>query len=350
MFGPGVGESAAVHVGDGRWLIVDSCRDSRRGDVATLNYLHDCDLDPAECVDWIVATHGHDDHVAGLAETVIACPNAQLVLPAASTIEEFLAFVRIDGRLDFYGTRWRVYSEFSNVIKEVEEGRRTAQLHFATAGMTLPLGTQTVAGDLSLEFLAPSAAAQLRSRQMFGRLLKAAAKPTAGERVLARDPNSFSIALIVHCRGHRFLFGGDLKNGADDWGWSHVLTFLDGGEKIDLFKVAHHGDPKAFHPSLWDSHLSSDCICIVTPYRPSGRPRQDDLVRMCGTGREVFCTATSGSIAASATIRRTKAALSRSRSVEEVGGIEGQVRYRQIDGRDPTIELLGPAFAACTSI
>ena len=81
VFGPGVGESVVVHTGGGRWIVIDACEDSRSGTVAPLAYLRNMGLDVAECVDWVVATHAHDDHISGFGRVVIECSNAQVILP-----------------------------------------------------------------------------------------------------------------------------------------------------------------------------------------------------------------------------------------------------------------------------
>jgi hypothetical protein len=39
LFGPGYGESLALHLGNGQWMIVDSCVDSSSRRAAALGYL-----------------------------------------------------------------------------------------------------------------------------------------------------------------------------------------------------------------------------------------------------------------------------------------------------------------------
>ena len=66
LFGPGYGESLVLHVGDGVWVLIDSC--GRADAPVALDYLRRIDVDPSEAVRMIVATHWHDDHIRGLAE------------------------------------------------------------------------------------------------------------------------------------------------------------------------------------------------------------------------------------------------------------------------------------------
>lgn len=350
VFGPGVGESILVHCGNQRWIIIDSCRDSRTGDIAPLIYLKSLGLDPATCVDWVVATHAHDDHIDGLGDVVSACEQARVALPAASSVEEFFAIERFDARLDFYNTRWRIYSEFERVLTELETSHRDlTYLYFVSAGKVLPF--ESVASDYvgpSLTFVAPSDYAVLQSKRVFGRLLQRAVDQTNAGRIASRDPNSFSSAVLVRCLEHVVLLGGDVKNGSTSWGWTHVVNSFPVVRQVDIFKVAHHGDPKSHHPTIWDDWLHEDSVAIVSPYRPAGRPRDGDIERMRQTGRQVWVTARPGSIPDSRDVRLAAAKLRRvARDVEEVSGMVGQVRYRRSARNGTTVQPFGPARQVC---
>jgi len=65
LLGPGYGESAAIHMGNNHWAVIDSCIDSNTGQPAAIAYLENMGVDPASAVDLIMATHWHDDHISG---------------------------------------------------------------------------------------------------------------------------------------------------------------------------------------------------------------------------------------------------------------------------------------------
>ena len=92
LFGPGYGESIVLHVGDGVWVIVDSCIDNDRAPRA-LRYLEGIGIDPAQAVALIVATHWHDDHIRGMGRLVDACSQAAFCCAAALCQKEFLSAV-----------------------------------------------------------------------------------------------------------------------------------------------------------------------------------------------------------------------------------------------------------------
>ncbi len=92
LFGPGYGESIVLHLGDGEWVIIDSCINKNK-EPAPLHYLRAIGVNPSIAVKLIVATHWHDDHVRGIASVVRNCPNAQFFCSDALREEEFLSLV-----------------------------------------------------------------------------------------------------------------------------------------------------------------------------------------------------------------------------------------------------------------
>lgn len=98
LLGPGYGESVVLHVGGGVWVIVDSCVDTD-GTPQALRYLESIDVNPAEAVELIVATHWHDDHIRGIANLVEICDRAAFCCASVLLCKEFLTVVgALEGR------------------------------------------------------------------------------------------------------------------------------------------------------------------------------------------------------------------------------------------------------------
>lgn len=95
IFGPGYGESIALHVGGGRWMLVDSCVDRETKRPVVLDYLREISMEPASCVDLVVATHWHDDHVRGISSLFEACSGAEFACSGALTKPEFLELTQV---------------------------------------------------------------------------------------------------------------------------------------------------------------------------------------------------------------------------------------------------------------
>ena len=95
LFGPGYGESILLHIGDGKWIIIDSCIDKKSNQPAALNYLKNIGVDPSKDVKLVVATHWHDDHIRGLGRIVEECTEATFVCSTAIKNIEFLQLLEV---------------------------------------------------------------------------------------------------------------------------------------------------------------------------------------------------------------------------------------------------------------
>src|SRR5688572_8544014 len=94
VFGPGHGECVVVHLGDGEWMVVDSCRHFEDGRAAALRYLEAEGVAVETAVKLVIVTHWHDDHIRGLGEIAERCSSARFVCSGALKATELprLAF------------------------------------------------------------------------------------------------------------------------------------------------------------------------------------------------------------------------------------------------------------------
>ncbi len=81
LFGPGYGEAIAIHLGEGSWLLVDSCIDPYSNEPASGIYLEKIGV-AADQVCAIVSSHWHDDHVRGISRLAARHPDADFVISA----------------------------------------------------------------------------------------------------------------------------------------------------------------------------------------------------------------------------------------------------------------------------
>ena len=95
VIGPGFGETILIHIGDGDWIIIDSCIDSSSKRVAALVFFEHIGVDPANAVKLICASHWHDDHIGGIADLVQACKSAEFVCSAALSRGEFVELASV---------------------------------------------------------------------------------------------------------------------------------------------------------------------------------------------------------------------------------------------------------------
>ena len=280
LFGPGYGESLAIHLGGGDWIIVDSCIDSETAEPAALRYLLSLGVDAARDVSVVLATHWHDDHIRGLARVVEHCESARFHCSLAFDADELLTLVESPARLAERikpGQR-----EFGEVLR-VLRNRRGAGSVLGTPNLvqqqTLIRQTETC----QITALSPSAASVELSLRAFARLLPEPLRPHL--RVTAPSPNHASVALWLSTEKGRALLGADLEKTEDPGtGWNAVLA-LNPAERghAEFVKIPHHGSETGHHEGIWFGLLAAEPGAALTPWRLAGKtlPTDADRERIC---------------------------------------------------------------------
>ncbi len=277
IFGSGFGEAILLHIGDGKWVLVDSCMDSGSGQPASLIYLHNLNVDVGQAVELVVATHWHDDHVSGIATLFEQCQSADFVISNALRNEEFLALTslyRTPSGLESSGL-----DEFSKIFQlltaQKPPGVRFNSPKVAVADKWL-YRTQIEAAPSPTEArvfaLSPSDESILQATLAFAELMKK--EEQRRKRVASLAPNHTSVVLWIEVGHHKILLGADLeKTSNPKTGWSVIIeesTVISG--KASLFKVPHHGSENAHHDGVWSEVLLNEPFAILTPYSPGKKP------------------------------------------------------------------------------
>ncbi|WP_270889980.1 MBL fold metallo-hydrolase [Pedococcus sp. 5OH_020] len=348
VFGPGKGESSALHLGDGRWIVVDSCRDQRSGQNAVLRYFESIGVDPASQVEMVVATHAHDDHIAGISEIFDACTDADFVCPTALSREEFAALIELDA-LATTGLKKRNFGEFRQVNDLIlSRGMTTgmSRRRYALEGRLLhPRITGTASPAVSVRSLSPSDQAVSLTLQ---KLHKYFPSPGSTIRPPFVDPNELAVALWVEVGDKSALLGADLLTGPAGCGWGAVLSTFSPESRASFYKVAHHGSTNADHPEVWARLLTDQPVAVIAPYRSSGLPTTAQQAELCRRTPSVYATATPSIPKPSNSVRGTAATLNQiATNVHDPWGMAGQVRARAGKASDWKVQLFGPALKLC---
>lgn len=285
LFGPGYGESLALHLGGGEWIIVDSCIDSETGEPATLQYLLSLGVDVARDVSVVLTTHWHDDHIRGLARVVECCSSARFYCSLALRNDEFLTLIESPARVA------------DRITPGTREFGRVLQLLRDRGGAGSVLGTPNLVQERTLirqtrtcqvMALSPSAASVQQSLGAFAALLPEPLRPHL--RVAAPTPNHASVALWVRAdRGHALL-GADLENTKQQGtGWDAVLALQPAEHgKAGLVKISHHGSNSGHHEGVWSDLLVAQPAAALTPWRLAGNalPTEEDRKQICNLAPE----------------------------------------------------------------
>lgn len=336
LFGPGYGESIVLHVGDGAWIIVDSCVDSK-GAPRALRYLESIGVDPAHAVKLIVATHWHDDHIRGLAQLVSECDQAAFSCAAALTRKEFLSVIGILERrhLSINGSGVR---ELFRVFVGLEEAR--SKPSYAIANRIVYRGDNCEVWSLS-----PSDTAYQEFLGAIGSLV-----PSEGEtkrRIPDISPNEIAVALWIKVDDVAVLLGSDLERR----GWLQILqSAARPAGTASAFKIPHHGSENADEPEVWKRMLDADPVAVLTPWQRGGRalPRDGDVKRIQSNTARAYASARSHSV----TVSPSRRASMVDRTIRESGArlrrlsmSPGGLRLRRVihDASPWEVELFGSA-------
>jgi hypothetical protein len=300
LFGPGFGECIVAHVGEGDWIIVDSCLGPDGQTPAGLDYLKRLGVDVSMSVKRVIATHWHKDHVRGLAQTVSECSSAKFICSQALWSKEFVALTELWKK---NGLTSSPVDELSRVIETLARSEQTLKgskgdfpLGFAAPNQCL--WRRRAVGDASndtsaeLHSLSPSDAAIKKSLEMIASLFPAGEILT---KPIPSRPNQFSVVLWLRVGGVRLLLGADMEEKNNPFGgWKLIVESVERPDgKASLFKIPHHGSDTGEHGAVWTEMLMGEPVAILAPFH-SGRvklPKEEDAQRILGRTRKSFITA-----------------------------------------------------------
>jgi hypothetical protein len=284
VFGRGVGECVVVHVGNNKWVIIDSyicehklqdprSRRMRRAPIAHW-YLDRMNIQP-ERIGQIVVTHFHRDHYNGVDLLHDHYLKAQLLVTAALDPE---VFRQVYADRVTPGLCGKLPETMAQAKRRVSDGG-------ASGLRTLGVGSYMQIDKTRLTALSPMDPAVNASADAI------ALRMTTGRRDVRkflRDLNWCSVAMHLHSDAGYALLGADLVNAPPQYGWQAVLAepnhqSLDAASMV---KVPHHGSPNADHIPMWQRLVEDRPQMAVAPYtssRPT-RPSLEDCRRLCDRG------------------------------------------------------------------
>lgn len=270
LFGPGYGEAIAVHIGDGAWLLVDSCLNPETKIPASGEYLDSLGVGTNQ-VQSIVASHWHDDHVRGISSLAAKYAGADLVISAVFNSSEAATF------LSAYSDE--ILPGLTGGAKELFAAVNNRDKVFFTFHKNIIIQTPTV----TVTALSPMHGAFAQSIAHFAQYLPK--KRDSVNHAPALAPNLESIVLHVDFGNDAILLGSDLEEHAN-YGWSAVIGDKWSGKRrpATAYKVAHHGSKSGDCQQIWTTLLQPTPVACMTPWTLMGKrlPTNDDKQRVRG--------------------------------------------------------------------
>jgi beta-lactamase superfamily II metal-dependent hydrolase len=357
VFGPGIGECVVAHVGDGDWIVVDSCLDKQVREPIALQYLKSLGVDVSSRVRMVLATHWHDDHIKGIGKVFAAAEGATFVDSAAYAYNRQLLarVVRLGSTVGANATATQEYSSIYETLqtrrKKGENKDAVGPLHAIANRKLLSLSDDVRTVSAEIVALSPSDGTLNRAETELRQALSAIEdrkRPASGQ-----GPNQLCVALWLKVGAVQAMLGADLEHipGVTE-GWKAIIASEERPEgQAGILKVPHHGSKNADCPECWTELLSEAPVAVVTPYSPARLPGADDLRRLCERTKHVYLTGDQTQYKV-ARLNHTVAKTLRESKVKRraLEGMMGHVRIR-VDAREagqtPEIELSNGAEKSC---
>ena len=283
LFGRGFGEALAVHLGDGAWLLADSCTcpDTKRPVAA--DYLDQLGV-ASQQVRAIVATHWHDDHVRGISSLAEKYSTAQFVLSSIFSNLEASTYLAA-----YSGTASSGQSRGTKELYTVVKARPVVHAHHRSIVFQ---GT-TQGRPVLVTALSPVQQAYAQSSARLASYL-----PTTNAAITHAPAelktNIASIALHIDLDDDAVLLGADLED-HHSYGWTAVVRDSWSGSlrPATAYKVAHHGGLSGDCPELWKQLLVPNPDICLTPYSLGKHrlPTEEDKSRLRTRPRQRFICA-----------------------------------------------------------
>ena len=324
VFGPGFGESILIHVGQGRWIVFDSCLDTLSGRPAAAKYLDEIGVDCDDIV-LIAATHWHDDHIRGIASLLRTAPNAAFACPFAFGLDDFIAVAEAYHRRHVTvapGGMAEIYEAFS------ELRLRNKTPIFAKANTPLFPITPDPAVNYRVTSLSPHDV----ELTTFLRMITAFAIENDGiRRIPPINDNDISMAAWVEIGETKLLLGADLlEHQRSDRGWSAVVeSGLRPRGQASIYKVSHHGSHTGHHDQIWPALLTATPVAVLTPWNRGKKlpqPADIDRLRKLGQGYATARATTRSFHSQIAPVEKTIREIGA--KIETTASPTGQVRMR----------------------
>lgn len=300
LFGPGVGECIVLHLGKGKWLIVDSCLNSKTKKPIAIEYLENMGVSPAESLEALVITHWHSDHIRGASQIVSQCSESRICYPTALLENEFLSFLSAYSGSDITSILDRETSatkEFASIVATLRkhiEANQNYKYDYLSPIMkdTLIFEEKNNDFELNIRALSPSSKSYHDALQIFASLLPKA----KGLRNIVPVPrqNDNAIVLWVQINDIYLLLGSDLEVTKDQrTGWAAIINSKQRPQKkAMIFKIPHHGSESGHSDEVWEKMISSESISLLTSKLGGrgSRPKESDIERIKSFSPFLFCT------------------------------------------------------------
>ncbi len=269
--GSDAGESVVIHLANGKWMIIDSCKSG--GEVLPLYYLRKKEVD-LNNVAYVICTHWHTDHIEGLSEIIDECKNAILGIPGFFKQEKVFKALFAD----YYNRKSPVVREMVDSLKIIK--KRTGELRLPIyLGPRDEITDETING-VNVEVRSFSPADHVKD--LYDKMLAESTLQKVATTDLEPNISSSVLDITTDNQLLSVLLGADLETNRKDernldckslcddnleMGWCNVIKCCNKYKertKYNYIKAAHHSSINGYCPELMDNKVDKEQTFITT--------------------------------------------------------------------------------------
>ncbi|MGN2369410.1 MBL fold metallo-hydrolase [Clostridium botulinum] len=224
----GQGDSELIQIGNQNILIDAGCNDNK-----ALNYLKSQGISK---IDYIIATHPHEDHIGGMTSVINNFEVGEFYAPKVT----------------------HTTKTFENMVKALQN--KGLKITTPTVGDTLNIDSAT------LQFLAPNSA-------------------------MYQDMNNYSIVCKLRFGNTSYLFTGDAESLSEGEILAKQLDI-----SADVLKLGHHGSHSSTSQAFLDEVNPRYAIVSCGKGNDYGHPHQETIDKLNKKGIEILRADVSGTI------------------------------------------------------
>lgn len=334
----GYGECILIHIGNGDWVIIDSCVNAKTGDCAPISYLNDLSVDISRHVLYVLCTHWHDDHIKGLSSILEQCTSKTVFTLSCSDDREKWVYEMLNN-LNYHGNS-TVLNELTRtismanekgikilpvkqdslvfningvtayalspsdeVVKKFEEEVASAQVKYHKAlNQVIKLKTinaQSIQDATVLEEETINSFANLIEERIDEKkVIQEATNLLTYKDAKRVEQNDRCVALLVSFNNHHIVLGADLENETLDYGLSGWMSVAKcssmNGIASSLFKIPHHGSETGYCDFFLKSFVKNDATMKLTAWAKGDKliPKTEMLGKYYAHSQKMYITTT----------------------------------------------------------
>lgn len=294
VIGGAIGESIVIRFPQGEWAVVDAF--ASKVDDPQTNPTYQFLLERrVERLEWVCASHPHDDHIRGIRQLLEKWPVDRVIVPDIG--------LSLQEMRDFADRLWTFYKqqqspEEANSVNEMvklagtirelrDRGRGQIRIEAVRVG-ELEEFWPKAAESLSDERGAPI---HIRAMAPGPNQLDNYHEDVIRERGetpdrLYADANGVSVVLMIEYLSARVILCGD----ADIKEWTEVMKMGRSAPVANLVKISHHGSKTGVNREIWKFVAAPDNIAVLCPFRRHKLPRQAQIDFYSNNSPELHAT------------------------------------------------------------